>query len=94
LGGVTASKVPKAVRPTVPDRPTPEERAAKAAAEEALLSALVESVSRRVRLLRRLDPDSPIEQLIEKAIQGQAEAAAAAPPKDERLSLSSWWRRK
>lgn len=92
--GVRATKAPKAVRPPVPEGPTPEERAAKAAAEEAQLSQLDEAVARRVRLLRRLDPDTPIEKLIEKAVQGQAEAAAAAPAKDEKSSGSSWWRRK
>ncbi|HEY2773825.1 MAG TPA: hypothetical protein VGK20_07210 [Candidatus Binatia bacterium] len=94
-GGVRASKAPKAVRPIV-QGPTPEERAQKAAAEEALLSELEEAIARRVRLLRRLDPDTAIERLIDKARQGHAEAQAAAPSKEDSktTSSSSWWRRK
>lgn len=93
-GSVRASKAPKAVRPVV-EGPTPEERAQKAAAEEAMLSELEDAIARRVRLLRRLDPDTPIERLIDKAKQGHAEAQASAPPKeDKNASSSSWWRRK
>jgi hypothetical protein len=87
-----ATKAPKSTRETPLPGPTPEERAQKAAAEEALLSELEEAVARRVRLLRRLDPDTAIEKLIEKARQGQAEAASAAPARDDKSS--SWWRRK
>ncbi len=85
----------KAVKPSkaVFDGPTPEERAQKAAAEEATLAQLDDAVARRVRLLRRLDPDTPVEKLIEKAKQGQAEAAAQSPAREEKSS-SSWWRRK
>jgi hypothetical protein len=92
---VRATKAPKAVRPIV-EGPTPEERAHKAATEEVLLSELEETIARRVRLLRRLDPDTPIERLIDKAKQGQAEAQASAPPKEDKSSSSSssWWRRK
>jgi hypothetical protein len=95
-GGVRATKAPKAVRPLIADGPTPEERAQKAAAEEALLSELEDAIARRVRLLRRLDPDTAIEKLIDKARQGHAEAASAAAGKDDRSSSSSssWWRRK
>lgn len=89
---VRASKAPKAVRQAVPEGPTAEERARKAAEEEERLSQLEEAISRRVRLLRRLDPDTPIEKLIEKATQSAAEAAAA--PKEDKSSGSSWWRRK
>lgn len=88
---VRATKAPKAVRQTLPEGPTPEERARKAAAEEALLSGLEEAVARRVRLLRRLDPDTAIEKLIEKARQVHTEAASSTPAKDDK---SSWWRRK
>jgi len=84
------AKPAKPQRPVV-EGPSPEERAQKAAAEEALLAQLGEAIARRVRLLRRLDPDTPIEKLIDKAKQGQAEAPAAAPAKDDK---SSWWRRK
>lgn len=92
---VRATKAPKATRPVVAPGPTPEERAQKAAAEEALLSELDDAIARRVRLLRRLDPDTAIEKLIEKAKQGHAEGAAAPPAasKDDKAS-SSWWRRK
>ncbi len=81
------------MRQTLTEGPTPEERAQKAAAEEALLSGLEDAIARRVRLLRRLDPDTQIEKLIEKARQGHAEAMAAQPQqsKDDK---SSWWRRK
>lgn len=92
----TVSAPPKkAAKPSKPvlEGPTPEERAQKAAAEEAMLSQLDDAVARRVRLLRRLDPDTPIDKLIEKARQGQAEAAAQAPARDEKPT-SSWWRRK
>jgi hypothetical protein len=89
---VKTSKAPKAVRPII-EGPTPEERAQKAAAEEALLSELEDAIARRVRLLRRLDPDTAIEKLIDKAKQGHAEATAAASTKDDKSS-SSWWRRK
>jgi hypothetical protein len=75
-----------------PEGPSPEERAQKAAAEEALLSELEDAIARRVRLLRRLDPDTPIEKLIDKARQGQAEATTAPQGKDDKSS--SWWRRK
>jgi hypothetical protein len=90
---VRASRAPKSVRQSLPEGPTPEERAQKAAAEEALLGGLEDAIARRVRLLRRLDPDTPIEKLIEKARQGHAEAqvASASAPKDDK---SSWWRRK
>jgi hypothetical protein len=81
----------KQARP-VPEGPSPEERAQKAAAEEALLSELEDAIARRVRLLRRLDPDTPIEKLIDKARQGQAEAATAPQAKEDKSS--SWWRRK
>jgi hypothetical protein len=84
-------KGPKQARP-VPEGPSPEERAQKAAAEEALLSELEDAIARRVRLLRRLDPDTPIEKLIDKARQGQAEAATAPQAKEDKSS--SWWRRK
>lgn len=86
-----AARAAKAQRP-LPAGPSPEERAQKAAAEEALLSELEDTIARRVRLLRRLDPDTPIEKLVEKAKQGQAEAATAAPAKEDKSS--SWWRRK
>ncbi len=76
----------------MPEGPSPEERAQKAAAEEALLSELEDAIARRVRLLRRLDPDTPIEKLIDKARQGQAEAAGAPQGKEDKSS--SWWRRK
>jgi len=92
---VRASRAPKAVRTTMTEGPTPEERAAKAAAEEQLLSGLEDTIARRVRLLRRLDPDTAIEKLIEKARQGHAEAMASAktqPARDDKSS--SWWRRK
>lgn len=93
--GMRPGKAPKVGRPSIPSGPTPEERVAKAAAEEAVLAELDEAIARRVRLLRRLDPDTAIEKLVEKAIQGQAEAAAAAPVKDDKSSSgSSWWRRK
>lgn len=82
----------KTPRAEIPAGPTPEERAHKAAAEEAALAGLEDAIARRVRLLRRLDPDTAIEKLIEKAQQGQAEAAADAPAKDDKSS--SWWRRK
>ena len=89
-----SSKAAKQAR-AMPEGPTPEERAQKAAAEEALLAQLEDAIARRVRLLRRLDPDTAIEKLIEKATQGHAEAMAAAPPKDDKAgSSSSWWRRK
>ena len=90
---VRASRAPKAVRQTLTEGPTPEERAPRAAAEEALLSGLEDAIARRVRLLRRLDPDTAIEKLIDKARQGHAEAMAAQPQqtKDDK---SSWWRRK
>jgi hypothetical protein len=87
------AKAPKAARPVV-QGPTPEERARKAAAEEALLSELEEAIARRVRLLRRLDPDTAIEKLIDKAKQGHAEAAATATTGKDDKSSSSWWRRK
>lgn len=83
-------KPAKGAKPVV-EGPTPEERAQKAAAEEALLSQLEDAIARRVRLLRRLDPDTPIEKLIDKAKQGQAETTSAASAKDDK---SSWWRRK
>lgn len=91
--GVRAQRAPKSIRQTLPEGPSPEERAQKAAAEEALLSGLEDAIARRVRLLRRLDPDTPIEKLIDKARQGHAEAqvASANAPKDDK---SSWWRRK
>lgn len=85
-------KAAKAAK-SIPSGPTPEERAQKAAAEEAALSQLEDAIARRVRLLRRLDPDTPIEKLIEKAKQGQAEAAAQSPAREDKSS-SSWWRRK
>lgn len=85
-----SGKPAKAARPAV-EGPSPEERAQKAAAEEALLSQLEDVIARRVRLLRRLDPDTPIEKLIDKAKQGQAETTSAASAKDDK---SSWWRRK
>jgi len=85
-----SGKPAKAARPAV-EGPSPEERAQKAAAEEALLSQLEDAIARRVRLLRRLDPDTPIEKLIDKAKQGQAETTSAASAKDDK---SSWWRRK
>ena len=92
---VRATKAPKAVRQPLPQGPSPEERAQKAAAEEALLSGLEDAIARRVRLLRRLDPDTQIEKLIEKARQGHAEAPAAAAPRDDKSGpASSWWRRK
>ena len=90
---VRTSRAPKAVRQTLTEGPTPEERAQKAAAEEALLSGLEDAIARRVRLLRRLDPDTGIEKLIEKARQGHAEALSA-PPQQSRDDKSSWWRRK
>ncbi|MFN2375781.1 MAG: hypothetical protein ABR538_04540 [Candidatus Binatia bacterium] len=88
---------PRAARAAKPQRPapagpSPEERAQKAAAEEALLSELEDTIARRVRLLRRLDPDTPIEKLVDKAKQGQAETSSAAPAKEDKSS--SWWRRK
>lgn len=64
-----------------------EARAAKAAEEEAMLAALDEASARRVRLLRRLDPDAEIEHLIEKAKQTQ-------PREAEKTDKPSWWRRK
>jgi hypothetical protein len=94
-GKKTVSSAPtkksKQARP-VPEGPSPEERAQKAAAEEALLSELEDAIARRVRLLRRLDPDTPIEKLIDKARQGQAESASAPQAKEDKSS--SWWRRK
>jgi len=92
LGGtpMRPGKAPKGPRPAV-EGPSPEERAQKAAAEEALLAQLEEAVARRVRLLRRLDPDTAIEKLIDKAKQGQAETPAATSAKEDK---SSWWRRK
>lgn len=94
---VRASRAPKAVRPALTEGPSPEERAQKAAAEEQLLSGLEDAIARRVRLLRRLDPDTAIEKLIEKARQGHAEAMAAQPPQSRQPpgdKSSSWWRRK
>lgn len=73
-----------------PMGPTPEELASRAAEEEAALARLDEATARRVRLLRRLDPDTPIEKLIEKARQAHAQAGDTGA-KDEK---SSWWRRK
>jgi hypothetical protein len=90
-GGAPGKKLGKQSKP-VPEGPTPEERAQKAAAEEALLAELEEAIARRVRLLRRLDPDTPIEKLIDKARQGQAESAAAPQAREDKSS--SWWRRK
>ena len=82
---VKAAKAPLAK----PPGPTPEELAARAEAESAQLAELDEATVRRVKLLRRLDPDAPMEKLIEKA--RQAHQPAEAGPKDEK---SSWWRRK
>jgi hypothetical protein len=90
-GGAPGKKLGKQTKP-LPEGPTPEERAQKAAAEEALLAELEEAIARRVRLLRRLDPDTPIEKLIDKARQGQAESAAAPQAREDKSS--SWWRRK
>jgi hypothetical protein len=90
-GGAPGKKLGKQSKP-LPEGPTPEERAQKAAAEEALLAELEEAIARRVRLLRRLDPDTPIEKLIDKARQGQAESAAAPQAREDKSS--SWWRRK
>jgi hypothetical protein len=89
--GPAAKKAAKGARP-VPEGPSPEERAQKAAAEEALLSELEDAIARRVRLLRRLDPDTPIEKLIDKARQGQAEASSQTSGREDKSS--SWWRRK
>jgi hypothetical protein len=89
--GSTARKIPapkvakKAPKPE-PLGPTPEELAERAAQEEARIGSLDEKTARRVRLLRRLDPETDLERLIEKASQGQAE-----PEKDDK---TSWWRRK
>jgi hypothetical protein len=82
---VKAAKAP----PAKPPGPTPEELAARAEAENAQLAQLDEATVRRVKLLRRLDPDAPMDKLIEKA--RQAHQSAEAGPKDEK---SSWWRRK
>jgi hypothetical protein len=82
---VKAAKAP----PIKPAGPTPEELAARAEAETAQLAQLDEATVRRVKLLRRLDPDAPMEKLIEKA--RQAHQPTEAGPKDEK---SSWWRRK
>jgi hypothetical protein len=91
---ITSAPVRKGPRvKPVQEGPSPEERAQKAAAEEALLSELEDAIARRVRLLRRLDPDTPIEKLIDKAKQGQAEAAQTRQAKEDKSS-SSWWRRK
>ena len=90
-GSSAPQKKAKQARP-MPEGPSPEERAQKAAAEEALLSELEDAIARRVRLLRRLDPDTPIEKLIDKARQGQAEASTAPQAKEDKSS--SWWRRK
>ncbi|MFN2427869.1 MAG: hypothetical protein ABR587_15640, partial [Candidatus Binatia bacterium] len=66
-GAAPSARPGKAAKPRpVPEGPSPEERAQKAAAEEALLSGLEEAIARRVRLLRRLDPDTAIEKLIDK----------------------------
>jgi hypothetical protein len=90
----TSAPPKKGAKPAkaMPEGPSPEERAQKAAAEEALLSELEDAIARRVRLLRRLDPDTPIEKLIDKARQGQAEATSAPAAKEDKSS--SWWRRK
>lgn len=90
-GGAPGKKLGKQPKP-VPEGPSPEERAQKAAAEEALLAELEDAIARRVRLLRRLDPDTPIEKLIDKARQGQAESATAPQAREDKSS--SWWRRK
>ncbi len=86
-----SSKQVKAAKaqPAKPVGPTPEELAARAEAEAEQLAQLDEATARRVKLLRRLDPDAPMEKLIEKA--RQAHQPAEAGPKDEK---SSWWRRK
>gem|GEM_PF-2228575 len=87
----TLGRMPERTKKTAPPRISPEEteaRAARAAHEEALLAALNETSARRVRLLRRLDPDADIEQLIEKANQAQSRES-------EKIDKSSsWWRRK
>lgn len=75
-----------------PPRVSPEEtaaRAARTAREESLMAQLDETSARRVRLLRRLDPDADIEQLIEKASQAQPRENSEKTDK-----ASSWWRRK
>lgn len=87
-----ATRQNKAPIKTSVEGPSPEEKARRAAEEEALLAKLDDAIARRVRLLRRLDPDTPINQLIDKAKQGQAEAAAA--PSTTGDGKSSWWRRK
>jgi len=86
-----SSKPAERARKPAPPRLSPEEaeaRAERAAREEAMLAALDETSARRVRLLRRLDPDADIEQLIEKASQTQSREAEK--PNDK----ASWWRRK
>jgi len=78
---------PKIKEKPVKTGPTDEELAARAAHEQEVLAALDETTARRVRLLRRLDPDAKIEQLVEKARQTSAEPA-------DKNDKSSWWRRK
>ncbi len=74
-------------RKSAPARVSLEEAASRADREDALLADLDEPVVRRVRLMRRLDPDTDIEQLIEKARQAQ-------PQESEKAKNTSWWRRK
>ncbi|MBI5503703.1 MAG: hypothetical protein HY899_02805 [Deltaproteobacteria bacterium] len=90
----TAAKSAERAKKPAPPRISPEEtaaRAARAAREEALLASLDETSARRVRLLRRLDPDADIEQLVEKASQSQPREGDKSDKTDK---TASWWRRK
>lgn len=91
LPAATQGKSSERIKKPAPPRLSPEEaeaRAERAAREEAMLAALDETSARRVRLLRRLDPDADIEQLIEKASQTQSRESEK--PSDK----APWWRRK
>ncbi|HYC56282.1 MAG TPA: hypothetical protein VEL28_15205 [Candidatus Binatia bacterium] len=82
-----AAPKPKVKEKPVKMGPSDEELAARAAHEQEVMAALDETTARRVRLLRRLDPDAKIEQLVEKARQTSAEAS-------DKNDKASWWRRK
>jgi uncharacterized coiled-coil protein SlyX len=77
---------------TPADTPTSVEPAAESAGlseEEALLASLDEATSKAIRVMRRLNPNRSVQELL-KQVEKQKDAASSAP----KPAAKSWFRRK
>jgi hypothetical protein len=84
-----AAEIPPAVEPAETTPAEPVAGPVGLSEEEALLASLDEATSKAIRVMRRLNPNRSVQELL-KQVEKQRDAAGSAP----KAAAKSWFRRK